>query len=125
VVLQGKPKGVMLSHLNVASNIRQVKELLPVAPGDKALSFLPICHIFERAATYAFIYLGLSVYQTGTDNLGGDEGDLKNVSPNFFTCVPRLLEKVYEKIYNKGESLTGIKKETFLLGVKTHRSIRI
>jgi long-chain acyl-CoA synthetase len=109
----GKPKGVMLSHLNVASNIRQVKELLPLVPGDKALSFLPVCHIFERAATYAFIYLGLSVYQTGTDNLGGDEGDLKSVSPHFFTCVPRLLEKVYEKIYNKGASLTGIKKKLF------------
>ena len=114
----GKPKGVVLSHLNVASNIRQVKELLPVIPGNKALSFLPICHIFERAATYAFIYLGLSVYQTGTDNLGGDEGDLKSVSPDFFTCVPRLLEKVYEKIYNKGESLTGIKKKLFFWALK-------
>ena len=109
----GKPKGVMLSHLNLASCIRQVKDLLPVTPGQKALSFLPVCHIFERAATYAFIYLGLSVYQTGTDNLGGEEGDLKSVSPHFFTCVPRLLEKVYEKIYNKGESLTGIKRKLF------------
>ncbi|MEP7322851.1 MAG: long-chain fatty acid--CoA ligase [Saprospiraceae bacterium] len=109
----GKPKGVMLSHLNLASCIRQVKDLLPVNPGQKALSFLPICHIFERAATYAFIYLGLSVYQTGTDNLGGETGDLKSVSPHFFTCVPRLLEKVYEKIYNKGESLTGLKKKLF------------
>jgi len=94
----GKPKGVMLSHFNVASCIRQVKEILPVKPGDKVLSFLPLCHIFERAATYAFIYNGLSIYQTGTDNLGGESGDLKSVSPHFFTCVPRLLEKVYEKI---------------------------
>ncbi len=109
----GKPKGVMLSHLNLASCIRQVKDLLPVVPGDRALSFLPICHIFERAATYSFVFLGLSVYQTGTDNLGGDSGDLKTVSPHFFTCVPRLLEKVYEKIYNKGEALTGVKKKLF------------
>ena len=109
----GKPKGVMLSHLNLASNVRQVKDLLPVKPGERAISFLPVCHIFERAATYAFIYFGLSVYQTGTDNLGGDSGDLKSVKPHFFTCVPRLLEKVYEKIYNKGAELTGIKKKLF------------
>lgn len=109
----GKPKGVMLSHLNVASCIRGVKGILPVKPGQRVLSFLPICHVFERAATYAFIYFGLSVYQTGTDNLGGDEGDLKSVGPHFFTCVPRLLEKVYEKIYNKGQDLTGIKRKLF------------
>lgn len=109
----GKPKGVMLSHYNLASCIRQVKEILPVKPGDRVLSFLPLCHIFERAATYAYIYYGLSIYQTGTDNLGGESGDLKSVSPHFFTSVPRLLEKVYEKIYNKGEALTGIKRKLF------------
>jgi len=109
----GKPKGVMLSHLNLASCIRELKGILPVTSGERALSFLPICHIFERAATYAFIFFGLSVYQTGTDNLGGDDGDLKSVSPHFFTCVPRLLEKVYEKIYNKGLDLKGIKRKLF------------
>ncbi len=109
----GKPKGVMLSHLNLASCIREVKDILPVTCGQRALSFLPVCHIFERAATYAFVFVGLNVYQTGTDNLGGDEGDLKSVSPHFFTCVPRLLEKVYEKIYNKGSDLSGIKKKLF------------
>ncbi len=114
----GKPKGVMLSHLNVASCIRQVKDLLPVKAGDKALSFLPICHIFERAATYAYSFVGLQVYQTGTDNLGGDQGDLKTVAPHFFTCVPRLLEKVYERIYNRGEDLTGIKKKLFFWALK-------
>lgn len=109
----GKPKGVMLSHYNLASCIRQVKDILPVVPGDRVLSFLPLCHIFERAATYAYIYDGLSIYQTGTENLGGESGDLKSVSPHFFTSVPRLLEKVYEKIYNKGEELTGIKRKLF------------
>ncbi|MEP7268886.1 MAG: long-chain fatty acid--CoA ligase [Saprospiraceae bacterium] len=109
----GRPKGVMLSHLNLASCIRQVKDLLPVGPGERVLSFLPVCHIFERAAMYAFVFLGLNVYQTGTDNLGGENGDLKSVSPNFFTCVPRLLEKVYEKIYNKGLEQKGIKKKLF------------
>ncbi|HNR06246.1 MAG TPA: long-chain fatty acid--CoA ligase [Saprospiraceae bacterium] len=113
----GKPKGVMLSHFNLASCIREVKDILPVSCGEKVLSFLPICHIFERAATYAFVYVGLNVYQTGTDNLGGDQGDLKSVSPHFFTCVPRLLEKVYEKIYNKGSDLTGIKKKLFFWAI--------
>lgn len=109
----GKPKGVMLSHFNLASCIREVKDILPVTCGQRVLSFLPVCHIFERAATYAFVFVGLNVYQTGTDNLGGDGGDLKSVSPHFFTCVPRLLEKVYEKIYSKGSDLTGIKKKLF------------
>lgn len=75
--------------------------------------FYRLCHIFERAATYAYIYDGLSIYQTGTDNLGGESGDLKSVSPHFFTSVPRLLEKVYEKIYNKGEGLTDTQKKLF------------
>jgi long-chain acyl-CoA synthetase len=77
------------------------------------LSFLPICHIFERAASYHYQFRGVSIIFTGTDNLGGDEGDLKTVQPHFFTTVPRLLEKVYEKIYNKGLALTGVKKKLF------------
>jgi long-chain acyl-CoA synthetase len=118
----GFPKGVMLSHQNIISNIDAVKALLPVQKGDRVLSFLPLCHIFERVATYAYTALNVSVYQTGTDNLGGDEGDLKAVQPHFFTTVPRLLEKVYEKIYNKGLDLTGVKKGLFFwaLGLTEH-----
>jgi len=109
----GNPKGVMLSHNNIVSNFKAVQPLLPVDSGEKALSFLPVCHIFERVATYSYTYNGVSVYQTGTDNLGGEEGDLRAVAPHFFTTVPRLLEKVYEKIYNKGLELTGAKKKLF------------
>lgn len=109
----GNPKGVMLSHRNIASNVEGVRELLPITAGEKALSFLPICHIFERTASYSYAYNGINVVFTGTDNLGGDDGDLKNVQPHFFTTVPRLLEKVYEKIYNKGVALTGLKKSLF------------
>jgi len=109
----GNPKGVMLSHNNIVSNFKAVQPLLPVEPGEKALSFLPVCHIFERVATYSYTFNGVSVYQTGTDNLGGEEGDLRAVAPHFFTTVPRLLEKVYEKIYNKGLELTGAKKKLF------------
>ncbi len=109
----GNPKGVMLSHKNIVSNVRAVKSLLPVESGDRVLSFLPLCHIFERTAAYAYTFAGVSVTFTGTDNLGGEEGDLRAVKPNFFTTVPRLLEKVYEKIYNKGLTLTGMKRRLF------------
>ena len=109
----GNPKGVMLSHNNIISNTDGVKELLPVVAGDKVLSFLPICHIFERVATYSYIRNGVKIYQTGTDNLGGEDGDLRAVAPHLFSTVPRLLEKVYEKIYNKGLELTGMKKKLF------------
>jgi long-chain acyl-CoA synthetase len=109
----GNPKGVMLSHKNIISNVFSVSKIMPVNAGDRVLSFLPLCHIFERTASYYYAYEGVSVSFAGTDNLGGDEGDLKAVQPHFFTTVPRLLEKVYEKIYNKGLTLTGIKRNLF------------
>ena len=109
----GNPKGVMLSHTNIVNNAFAVKEIIPIGDGKTALSFLPICHIFERTAALTYVYLGISVIFTGTDNLGGDEGDLKAIKPHFFTTVPRLLEKVYEKIYNKGLQLDGAKKKLF------------
>jgi long-chain acyl-CoA synthetase len=114
----GNPKGVMLSHNNIASNVRSVKEVFPLTQGEKVLSFLPLCHIFERTALYVFTYLGISVTFTGTDNLGGEDGDLKAVQPHFFNTVPRLLEKVYEKIYNKGLSLSGLSRTIFFWALK-------
>lgn len=109
----GNPKGVMLSHKNVISIIDETMSHLPIQRGIKALSFLPFCHIFERAVIYGYTRKGVEMYCTGTDNLGGEEGDLASVKPHFFTTVPRLLEKVYEKIYNKGLALQGIKKKLF------------
>jgi long-chain acyl-CoA synthetase len=109
----GNPKGVMLTHDNIMSNIKAVYDLIPLTAGDKALSFLPLCHVFERMMYYTYMSYGVSITFTGTDNLGGDNGDLRTLKPNFFTTVPRLLEKVYEKIYNKGLELTGAKKSLF------------
>jgi long-chain acyl-CoA synthetase len=109
----GNPKGVMLTHKNIVSVVDSCCDLLPVKKGDKVLSFLPLCHIFERAVLYVYTEIGTEIYFTGTDNLGGETGDLANVKPHFFTTVPRLLEKVYEKIYNKGLALTGVKKKLF------------
>lgn len=109
----GNPKGVMLSHSNITHVVDTTLESFPLVPGGKVLSFLPFCHIFERACIYGYSDSCVSLYCTGTDNLGGEDGDLKAVGPDFFTTVPRLLEKVYEKIYNKGLELTGAKKKLF------------
>lgn len=109
----GNPKGVMLTHNNVTHIVYTSDDSIPVNKGEKVLSFLPLCHIFERAAAYVYMYQCVSVYYTGTDNLGGETGDLRAVQPYFFTTVPRLLEKVYEAIYNKGLTLTGVKRKLF------------
>jgi long-chain acyl-CoA synthetase len=109
----GNPKGVMLSHHNIVSNAEAVNSVMPIKAGEIAMSFLPLCHIFERTAIYSYIYNGFNVVYTSPENLGGPEGDLVAIKPHFFTTVPRLLEKVYEKIYNKGLALTGAKKSLF------------
>ncbi len=109
----GEPKGVMLSHDNIVSNVKAVRPCIQMDAGERALSFLPLCHIFERVCSHAYMYIGAQVTFTGTDNLGGEDGDLRRVKPDFFTTVPRLLEKVYDKLYNKGLELTGVKKNLF------------
>ena len=109
----GNPKGVVLTHNNLVHIIKSTIDLLPTKPGNQVLSFLPMCHIFERTVSYSYIAKSAKVYFTGTDNLGGPSGDLQAVKPYFFTTVPRLLEKVYEKIYNTGLALTGFKKKLF------------
>jgi long-chain acyl-CoA synthetase len=109
----GNPKGVMLTHANIQSIADSCAHLLPVSKGERVLSFLPICHIFERAVLYIYTSKSVEIYFTGTDNLGGESGDLAAIKPHYFTTVPRLLEKVYEKIYAKGEALEGVKKKLF------------
>lgn len=114
----GNPKGVMLTHDNIINVVNDTVEALPLKTGQTSLSFLPFCHIFERAVYYAYMSIGVTTYCTGTTNLGGEDGDLRSVKPNFFSTVPRLLEKVYEKIYNKGLALTGVKKKLFFWALK-------
>lgn len=107
----GNPKGVMLSHNNILSNLKAVGPLVPVTRGDIALSFLPLCHVFERVVTYFYMYAGVSVmYAQSIDTLGES---LKEVRPHFFTTVPRLLEKVYEKIVTKAREGGGVKQKIF------------
>jgi long-chain acyl-CoA synthetase len=112
----GRPKGVMLSHHNIVSNVLSSKEYVPFDTGSSALSFLPICHIFERMIMYIYQYCGISVYfAEGLDKISDN---LKEVKPEVMTVVPRLLEKVYDKIVAKGSDLTGIKKMIFFWAVK-------
>ena len=109
----GNPKGVMLSHENMASIVRNTEHVIPPLDGKQVLSFLPLCHIFERTVSFAYMHKSAAIHYTGTDNLGGETGDLQDVKPYFFTTVPRLLEKVYEKIYAKGLALKGLKRKLF------------
>lgn len=112
----GKPKGVMLSHQNISANIRRSADRLPIALGEsKALSFLPICHIYERMLSYMYQYCGVEIYFA--ESLETISENLQEIHPDVMTAVPRLLEKVYDKIYAKGAALTGIKKALFFWAV--------
>ncbi|SHH09566.1 AMP-dependent synthetase/ligase [Flavobacterium defluvii] len=112
----GKPKGVMLSHKNIVSNVLDSAPRIPFDPGkSSALSFLPICHIFERMILYIYQYYGVSVYFG--ESIDKISDNLKEVKPTVITAVPRLLEKVYDKIYAKGTELTGIKKKLFFWAI--------
>jgi len=107
----GKPKGVMLTHNNLLSNVTAAVPLMPVDSRHKALSFLPLCHVYERMLCYLYISQGVSIYYAeSTDTVAEN---LKEVQPNIFVTVPRLLEKVYDRIVAKGAELTGIKKFLF------------
>ncbi len=107
----GNPKGVMLSHNNIVSNIKGVSPLLPLDPSKQVLSFLPLCHIFERVVVYVYMMHGVSVYYA--ESIDKLTDNLKEVHPHFFTTVPRLLEKVYIKLEGAGASLTGWKKNLY------------
>lgn len=107
----GNPKGVMLSHHNMVSNLKATDEILPFSGGRKALSFLPLSHIYERIGFFCYIKNGIHIhYAESMDTIAEN---LKEVKPFVFTTVPRLLEKVYEKIMEKGTSLKGIKRRLF------------
>ena len=107
----GLSKGVMLSHKNLVSNVEGTYKILPVTDKDKMLSFLPLCHVFERMVNYLVQYKGCSVYYAENIESVGD--NLREIKPQGFASVPRVLEKVYDKIVFKGKDLTGIKKKLF------------
>lgn len=125
----GKPKGVMLSHNNVVSNSiavgKRIGRVLELG-NTRILSFLPLCHIFERTASFFYMSIGASIYYA--ESLDKIADNLKEVKPDFFATVPRLLEKVYDKIEAKGNELTGIKRQLFFwalsLGLKYEPNVK-
>lgn len=119
----GTPKGVMLTHQNIMSNVLACKEYLPVDERTRALSFLPLNHIFERMVTYLYFYAGVSVYYA--EGMETISDNLREVKPGIFTTVPRLLEKVYEKIMAKGLDLKGIKRALFFWAVNTAKQFEL
>jgi len=113
----GRPKGVMLSHKNISSNAINSETRLPIELGQsKALSFLPVCHIYERMLQYLYIYTGSGIYFA--ESLETISDNLKEIKPEVMSAVPRLLEKVYDKIIAKGTDLDGIKKKLFYWAVE-------
>ena len=113
----GKPKGVMLTHHNIVQNILTSLPRLPLMEGTtRVLSFLPLCHIFERVLIYIYQHAGVSVYfAESIETIGANAQDIK---PNLMSVVPRLLEKVFNKIYAKGSELSGVKKSLFFWAIK-------
>ena len=111
----GNPKGVLLSHKNIVSNIKSVCKAFHFNENHKAISFLPINHVFERTVNYYYQFNGLSIYYA--ENLGTIADNIREVKPTLFVTVPRLLEKVYDRIIGKGRDLKGIKKRIFFRAV--------
>ena len=116
----GIPKGVMLSHRNLVSNFTGNANNFSMGPAHKSISFLPLCHIFERIVNYTFLYKGIGVYYVET--LAQIMPAIKEVQPHIFCGVPRLLERVYNSILTKGKQLKGIKKKLFFWAVDLGRT---
>lgn len=112
----GVPKGVMLSHKNLVSNVVACTERIPYGPGYRGLTFLPICHVYERMKHYLYMITGFEIHYAESMDTIGD--NIKEVKPHVFSAVPRLLEKVYDKIIAKGNELTGIKKKLFFWSLR-------
>lgn len=113
----GVPKGVMLSHNNIVSNVLDSIPRLPIVKGQSTvLSFLPVCHVFERMLHYLYIYSGITIHYAESIEKIAD--NVKEVKPNFMSVVPRLLEKIYDSIIGKGAELTGIKRRLFFWAVE-------
>lgn len=111
----GNPKGVMLTHSNILSNVEGCIDPIPADENSRVLTFLPLCHIYERMLHYLYMYLGCSVYFAESMDTIGD--NIREVKPHVFTAVPRLIEKVYDKIIAKGDELKGIKRKLFFWAV--------
>lgn len=112
----GNPKGVMLTHKNLLADMYSSEYSFPVKAHQRALTFLPVCHAYERLFHYVYFYKGVTVYfATSIETIGED---MKTVKPHIFSAVPRVLEKVYDKIMATGNQLTGVKKQLFFWAIR-------
>ncbi len=111
----GTPKGVILTHRNIVSNFKNASEIPPYSPKEIALSFLPICHIYERMLNYMYQYKGLTIYYSGS--LANLTENFIEFNPHIFSTVPRLLEKIFDKVTVKGNALKGLKKKIFFWAI--------
>lgn len=116
----GKPKGVMLSHRNLLSNVEGCIEPIPADQNSRVLTFLPVCHVYERMLHYLYMYLGCSIHFAESMDTIGD--NIREVKPHVFTAVPRLIEKVFDRIMAKGDEQTGIKRKLFFWAVSLAES---
>lgn len=107
----GNPKGAMLTHANILNNVKAVLPIIPIRDNSRCLSYLPLCHVYERMMIYTWQYLGISIYYT--ENIATIADDLKEIRPDIFTTVPRLLEKFYDRIIAEGNKQKGMKKRIF------------
>ncbi|TSA30122.1 MAG: long-chain fatty acid--CoA ligase [Bacteroidetes bacterium] len=112
----GRPKGVMLTHRNFVSNFLECAKIPGFTPREKALSFLPLCHVYERMLNYVYQYLGMSVYYARS--LDQVPEYLKEIRPHTFAAVPRVLEKIYSKIVSEGRDLTGMRRQIFFWAIR-------
>jgi len=111
----GNPKGVTLTHNNILSNVLALYHIFPVDDTSKSLSYLPVSHVYERTNLYIYQYLGVSIYYA--ESMGTIADNMKEISPEMLTTVPRLLEKVFDKIIAKGRKLKGVQKSIFFWAV--------
>jgi len=111
----GNPKGVMLSHKNLLADVISSEYSFPIHAYDRALTFLPACHAYERCFQYVYIYMGVTIFYAESMDKIGD--NMKEVKPHIFSAVPRVLEKVFDKIMATGEQLTGIKRKLFFWAI--------
>lgn len=112
----GNPKGVMLSHKNFMSNMKDAIPRYPLSSDDKILSFLPLCHVYERMINYLYQANGVSIYYA--ENLGTIAQDLKDIKANAFVTVPRVIERIYDKLVAKGNDLSGVQKAVFFWAMR-------
>jgi long-chain acyl-CoA synthetase len=112
----GRPKGVMLNHRNFISNFMECTNIYRFSATDRALSFLPLCHVYERMLNYVFQYFGMAVYYVETLDKVGES--IREVRPNTFAAVPRVMEKIYNRMITRGRGFRGIRKWLFFWALR-------